>query len=390
MSFDPALWDDSDPFYAPCLKWQRDRPIWRAPARYVKAGYSIKSRTLTGTKGDGKDLDRAAICRDMTREMVRWWEGLDARPQKVGTIGWIIQRYLTDDFSPIQEVAPKTRKSYVWGVEQWSIAVSAVKLEDVRYETLMGWKQRMQQNGRSTAYIHRQFNTLRRVIRYGETIGDDECRRLAGVLSNMRIKAPAPRTVAPTRAQIEAIVAASDEAGHTAFSLVTLMQFWFALRRVDVAGHVVDGVWSGGLCWEHFDSDLTSFAKVINKIKDAMPDPYVFDLTQVTDIRDRLLALRASTGRIAGPLFVNAATGRPLTDDHFAKMWAKFRKAAGVESNVQMRDMRAGAITDATRVGVDSFTLRNAAQHKSVSTTDRYARGRSNDANAVVRLRREK
>lgn len=50
-------------------------------------------------------------------------------------------------------------------------------------------------------------------------------------------------------------------------------------------------------------------------------------------------------------------------------------------------DLRAGAMTEAKSLGADPYMLRDAAQHKEVSTTDKYSRGRSEGANTVVKLR---
>ena len=65
-------------------------------------------------------------------------------------------------------------------------------------------------------------------------------------------------------------------------------------------------------------------------------------------------------------------------------------KAAGVREEIKSMDFRAGGISEAKALGVDQYTLRDAAQHTQISTTDRYARGRSESANKVVQLRQSK
>jgi len=66
------------------------------------------------------------------------------------------------------------------------------------------------------------------------------------------------------------------------------------------------------------------------------------------------------------------------------------RKAVGLPKNIWMMDIRAGAVTEAKGLGVDPFALRDAAQHASVSTTNRYSRIRSEGANQIVQLRRNR
>lgn len=77
MAFRPSLWDDSDPYYAPGLLTNRKRGTfhWASPKKYRDAGYSIKTVRLEGEPGDDLDLERARMCRELTREMVRWYEG---------------------------------------------------------------------------------------------------------------------------------------------------------------------------------------------------------------------------------------------------------------------------------------------------------------------------
>ncbi|MEO1919564.1 MAG: hypothetical protein ABGW81_07655 [Paracoccaceae bacterium] len=50
-------------------------------------------------------------------------------------------------------------------------------------------------------------------------------------------------------------------------------------------------------------------------------------------------------------------------------------------------DTRAGEITDANKLGVDPYALRDAAGHSNINTTDRYARLNDENANKVVKLR---
>ncbi len=52
-------------------------------------------------------------------------------------------------------------------------------------------------------------------------------------------------------------------------------------------------------------------------------------------------------------------------------------------------DLRSGGVTEAKNLTVDPFTLRDAAQHKSVQTTNNYVRDRSSGANKVVKMRQK-
>ncbi|MBC7181879.1 MAG: recombinase, partial [Roseovarius sp.] len=180
-----------------------------------------------------------------------------------------------------------------------------------------------------------------------------------------------------------------------------LMQFEFTLRAVDVRGQWLEthehegGIirngkrWQDGLTWDMFDADLKGFSKVISKTAKSLPEPYRFDLTPLPEIRSRLRMLRQENP--VGPVILSMrAGGLPYTASGWSQAWARLRKAAGLPKNIWMMDIRAGAVTEAKSLGVDPFALRDAAQHASVSTTNRYSRNRSEGANQIVQLRRNR
>ena len=41
-SYKPALWDESDPDYAPGIMYRGNWPIWRAPKHVIAEGYAVK------------------------------------------------------------------------------------------------------------------------------------------------------------------------------------------------------------------------------------------------------------------------------------------------------------------------------------------------------------
>ena len=53
--FPAALYDNSDPLYAPLTGWARDCLYWRPSARYASAEHGMSSTRLTGRRGDGQD-----------------------------------------------------------------------------------------------------------------------------------------------------------------------------------------------------------------------------------------------------------------------------------------------------------------------------------------------
>jgi hypothetical protein len=84
----------------------------------------------------------------------------------------------------------------------------------------------------------------------------------------------------------------------------------------------------------------------------------------------------------SGPLIVNEKTGRPYLTHQFRRLWRQIATAAGVPKDVQNRDTRAGAITEAIESGASLEDARKAARHTTTAMTARYSRG---DADSIAR-----
>ncbi|MEQ9258411.1 MAG: recombinase [Roseovarius sp.] len=408
MQFKAALWDGSDPSYAPCISWTGRDPLlrqarWKCPRKYLDAGYAAKSIKVgpPGHPEDEHQHARALQCRQLTQDLVRWWDSLDQPRLDLGTWHYLIARYKSDDFSPIREVKGNTRHGYLQQLAKLENAIGHMRIQDLTYEQIKRTQKAMEAKGRSASYIHRFFNTLRRVARYGKALHIKEASAVADTLSEMRFQVGAARQVAPTRDQVYSIVSAADAAGLPDFALGILLQFELTLRAVDVRGQwlptdeLEGGIirngkrWQDGLTWEMFDKDLRGFSKVISKTAKSLPEPYYFDLAPLPEIRSRLLLLRPQEP--VGPVILAMRSGGlPYTVSGWSQAWARMRKAAGLPQNIWMMDVRAGAVTEAKSLGVDPYALRDAAQHANVATTNRYSRNRSDGANQIVQLRHEK
>lgn len=408
MPFKNALWDGSDPLYAPCLSWSGREPFarqarWKCPQKYLSAGYKVQSIKVgpPGHAEDAHQLARTMRCRQLTQELVRWWEALDQPRARPGTWHYLIARYKLDEFSPIHEVKKNTKHGYIQQLAKLEAAIGHMPIQDLTYEEIKRIQKAMEVKGRSVSYIHRFFNTLRRVARYGKALQIREAAAVAQTLGEMRFQVGAGRHIAPTREQIYQIVAAADAAGLPDFAVGILMQFEFTLRAVDVRGQWLEsdeqegGIirngtrWQGGLTWDMFDADLKGFSKVISKTAKSLPEPYWFDLRPLPEIQSRLALLRPENP--VGPVILSMrAGGLPYTVSGWSHALARMRKAAGLPKNIWMMDIRAEAVTEAKSLGVDPYALRDAAQHSSVSTTNRYSRNRSEGANQIVQLRRNR
>jgi hypothetical protein len=242
------------------------------------------------------------------------------------------------------------------------------------------------------------FVHLRIAASYGAALRIVGARDVKEVLAEMRFAGARPRTAAPTSDQIAAIIAKADEAGETSFALGLSLQWWLALRAVDVRGQwlrmakgeIASGIirggfrWADGLTWDMIDRDAGTLTKTPSKTEDveALQEPLVFDLTLIPDVRTRLLAMPSRVG----PVIVDR-NGMPYRKESWSALFRKFRAAAEVPDTIWMMDTRAGAINDAKRKGASPIELQHQANHASLSTTNRYIRERSESANRVIQMR---
>ena len=398
MAFSKSLWDGTDPLYAPCISWTKGTySNWKCPASHVKAGYAVKSvRLEPGHPNDEHALSRAMKCRELTKELVRWAEG--QKKPRIDTTTWryLLARYTDDEFSPMQATKANSRESNLWLIGKLEIIIGHMRFADLNYEQIMRITKAMEQEGRSVDYIRRMMTCLRAVAKYGRLIGIKGVAEVKEVLGDMRFKSAPKRQVAPTRDQVEAIVAAADNKGEFAFATGLLLQYEFMLRAVDVRGQwfktnereggiIRNGRrWQDGLTWDMFDADLAGFSKVISKTAASQPDPYHFNLADIPYLRQRIADLAPPSKRL-GPVITTR--GMPFTASGWSHAYARHRATAGVPNDVWCMDMRAGGVTEGDLMGASRESLSQAAQHSQLQTTGRYARGRSENAAKVVKLR---
>lgn len=388
MNFEPALWDGSDPSYAPCVAMTKGIPYWKAPAKYRKAGYKITSVRLHG--------DFAAKARELTREMVQWFEG-DKPKVEPNTWHHLIARYKGDDVSPYQEVKANTRRTYADDLAYWEPVIGHMPIADMTFIEAKKIVRGMEAKGRSDHFIKAKFTMLRMLAGYGVALQLPGAREVKEVLGELRLKAPKPRTAAPKEAQIMAIIGKADAAGDTSFALGLLIQWRLTLRAIDVRGDYFpisgddrSGIcrggqrWADGLTWDMIDRDITTLTKTPSKTRDKMPEALVFDLTLVPDLRARLQAAETRVGPV-----ITDRHGMPYSRYAWSDMFRKYRAEAEVPDAVWMMDTRAGALNDARRKGADPLALQRQANHADFKTTQRYLREKSEGANNVLRIRAE-
>jgi integrase len=302
--------------------------------------------------------------------------------------GWIIARYLSDDISPFADVKANTKAGYREDCATWAALVGNSLVADTDFETLKRWQRQMQAAGRSLSYISRKFTMLRIVANYGAALNPKLFGDVRVILSTMRFKKPAPREVAPTKDQVEAIIAAADAAGDPLFALAISLQWWLTLRAVDVRGQFLgsgkDRRWADGLTWNMIEGDMAAIRKVVSKTAGSEPREMIWALGDLPDIQARLRAI--PTDKRIGPVILKP-DGKPYDRNWFTAKFRRYRTAAGVPDTMKAMDTRAGAITHAKSLGASTIQMQHAAGHASPTTTQRYIRDRAAEVAEVIQLR---
>lgn len=393
------LWDD-DAAYAPCVspsysKWTGKTYVyWRCPRKYLAMGYPVRLKRLSGEKGDDKGLIRAAEARALTRQMLGWF-GIVPRGGNGQRWAWVIAAFKSDRYSHYGACKANTRASYDPLLSFWEREIGNLPIGTMTYARAMDVRARLEAEGGSSDSVRRRFQMLGMLARYARgPLASTDAVAVVNMLSELRFEAAPKRTVAPTRAQIRAVIDEADARGWFAFATGLLIQWTYSLRSVDVRGQwlpsdgqggIVRGKerWQDGLTWDMLDRDLTRIEKVISKTAKTMTAPLCFEVTPELRVR---LCLLGNAGRV-GPVIVNPATGLPYDRKDWSRLWTTLRDDLGLPPELRVMDTRAGAITEAKALGLDPYAVRDAAGHMRVETTDHYARARSENANRVVKLR---
>ncbi|GIT90116.1 hypothetical protein JANAI62_04010 [Jannaschia pagri] len=385
---DQRLYDGSDPLYCPWTTKSGSYAYWvcRPWAQHFPGPKRVK---LEGPTPE----DRAAMARKLTRDVYQWSQnGTGLAPH---TWSWLIYRYENDDVSPIQDVKANTRAGYVEAFAKIGRVIGDRPIGFLTYAEAKKMIRAMQANGRSDSYISRLFRHLRILVGYAVLLEAPGASKVRTMLGELKVKQPRPRSSVATAEQVAQIVEAADAKGLAAYATGLLIQWESALRGVDVFGHWLEApgvggirrgkrLWQDGLTWSMVSDDCRSFAKVPSKTLNSLPEEMIFRLSDTTAQRLETLATRSKVG----PVIVSERLGTPYTRDSRAAIWRALRADRGISDDVKMMDTRAGALTEAADAGASLVQLRDAAQHTTTDTTQRYLRSRNDNIHNVHELRR--
>lgn len=396
--------DADDPLFAPGLRRRerakREVRYWIPPQHDVRKGFPQKSLTLDPALNE---LELAARCRELWIELEAWREG---KPQDTRySIGWLIDRYLTDEFSPYRNARPKTRSGYDYNCRvirksigdrlinptlEGGVMKPRITGPDIRrWHTNWGKPVAVAgDDGRETFVASAPSRArhcavqLRILFSYAVEIAVPGAVEIKQILSTIEFPTTPPRTKAPTLEQVRALVREAEAQGYLSIAIATLAQFELTERRVHIIGDFDRGRWIPGWVWENVSSEW-----VIRYTQDKVaPIPREFCLATVQPLL--MLMQKIPVEKRHGAIIKCENTGQPWRARAFSNAFRKIARKAGIPDDVWSMDMRAGGATEADAIpAITPRMLQDGLGHMNLSTQERYRRGKQRNAQNVVTLR---
>lgn len=317
-----------------------------------------------------------------------------------GTVASLIAAYTADKVSPYRKLRHRTRQNYDSLLRRVEKDHGDVRLTELRHRVFLEWHMDWSRNGERIPMAHALMGMVRTLVGFGVVFLEDrECERLSGVLHKMKFQMGKGRDLHLTADHADAVRVQAHKDGYPSMALAQAVQFEGTLRQKDIIGEWIPlsepgvsevtwakyGKWLRGIRWSELGDDMvlrhvTSKTQKLVEI-DFNLAPMILEELQVAycDLGEPLT--RAKLPK-SGPIVLDEETGRPYLTHVFRRRWRAIARAADVPDEVQNRDTRAGAITEAIESGASIEDAQKAAKHSTTAMTAKYWRG---DAKATAR-----
>lgn len=409
------------------LNWRERRggwvAYWIADARLVARGYPTKTAYLWPPSeqphpGVVTERDQAFIkkeCERLQSEMMVWKAGgvasaVPASPTDIkrmfdGTVRSLSRCYQMDPDSDFQELRYHVLKNYLTSLRAIEDTIGdrvLANLEARWFKQCFREWQTDADGRKRTGRASSLMSMFRTLIGYGAGLLEDRaCQRIwtflcspgKGKKSALRFASVKRREVTLTADHVVAVRAMAHKRKRPEVALAEAFKFELALRPKDVLGEWIPQSWPGisdvhdrdmkwlvGIQWREIDKNLILKHRVSKTLKGrhALADREAgelrtWDLKLYPMIMEELQHVLPE--QRVGPLIKSARTGLPFgpRTSAYGDTWRVIADAAGVPTNIQSRDARAGAITETERVS-SIETGRKVAGHKKIDTTGIYSR----------------
>lgn len=412
------------------LRWRPRKKHWNAYwiARQDIAdrGYPIKSRFLWSTEAqptltldDWQSLSTA--CEVLQGEMLGWgtqvFGAFDPAAMFDDTIASLIAIYLKDPDSPYKDLRYHPSVVYAKRMESIRKAIGHERISTMTFRDVKRWYRMWRdpdgENRVSHAYEHIKF--VRIAFSFGALLKLPGCAAAKAVMSEMEFENPKRRSDILTAEHSALIRGEAHRQNLGSMARAQAFQHDLMVRQKDVIGELIPvsepGLsdvqmggfkWVGGFRWENLDQNMMLTHRLSKSIRGrrAMSDPDAgkalpWNLLLYPSVMEELcLMVGVPLGQLrrdmlpaSGPMIVAEHSGKPWRQKVFANKWRELARAVGIPENVQNRDSRAGAATDAEQKGADLERIRPAMGHSNVDTTRIYLRDEAAATAEIARVR---
>jgi hypothetical protein len=153
-----------------------------------------------------------------------------------------------------------------------------------------------------------------------------------------------------------------------------------------------------GARWEEIDEHFVWKHRLSKSVtRDGIMDPEtgkteLFELLEFPLVRQelaRIAPLNRANFPASGPVIVSENTRLPWSTSRFRDRWREIARKAGIPDNVQNRDSRAGAATEADRTDAPREKVKRMLGHSREETTAGYQRESMHVRSEIARARAE-
>lgn len=337
------------------------------------------------------------------------------------TFAGLVEAYQTDPASKWHELRHRTRVNDGGILRRikndeiitnW-MRVGDVKLSDLRAISIRKLHTLWSKNGAHIPMAHAIIAKVRTIVNFGLVdLENRECERLSAVLHRMKFPQGPGRTQTLVVEHINALRALAHDEGCPSIALAQAIQFEGTFRQKDIIGEWVPidekgvsdvtsrdyGKWLRGIRWHKISHDLVLTHITSKKQKEVTVDlklaPMVVEelrrqfpgCISKYQVRNKItgetrteLLVHRTVLPASGPVIVDEESGLPYLTHKFRRRWRDLARAVGIPDDVQQRDTRATAMTEAAEAGADRDDIKESATHSDGKMTDRYIRGRASE-----------
>jgi hypothetical protein len=366
----------------------------------------------------------SAWCVRYQAEMLLWANGgVENDPASIfdGTIKSLSELYQTHE-SKFKTLRYQVQVDYARRLRVIEETIGGVRINRITFIDLKRWFKEFEEphdGGRPKKATARLIlKMLKQIFLFGklalpETSGCAKVVEIMRDMSEQRTFASGRRQRKEflTYAQAERHCEASHREGFGSIALAQAFMFDLGMRQKDMIGEWVPrsepgltdvfsggSKWLMGARWEEIDEQFVWKHRLSKSVtREGIMDletgkTELFELLEFPLVRRelaRIAPLNRANFKASGPVIVSESTGLPWSTSRFRDRWREIACKAGIPDNVQNRDSRAGAATEADWADAPREKVKRMLGHSRAETTAGYQRDTMHIRTEIARARAE-